>query len=90
MNGKRLSFTERANHGIIGLKPAPWNDHTDFSWPTEGYDGDLRQYDWDEYHAGRLFAATGHTREEWIALADEMLARWTDYRAHLVAMPEDP
>lgn len=72
-----------ANRGIIGLGPEPFAD----VWPTDGYDGELRSYDWE---ASGSFAQTGVTREQWLALADEMIRRWAAYRAHLLALPDDP
>ena len=71
-----------ANREIIGLAPEPFGDE----WPTHGYDGELRSYDWD---ATGAFARTGVTREQWLELTDEMIRRWTAFRAHLLALPDD-
>ena len=75
-----------ANRGIVGLEPGPW---TGADWPTEGYDGELGAQDWSFDPDEHPFAYSGHTREEWLQLADEMIARWTAWRAHVEALPAD-
>lgn len=76
-----------ANQGIVGLSQGPWNfDPDDFrSWPTHGYDGDLTRSptEWDEKN---IFVRSGHTREEWIALADMMILRWKAWRRHIESL----
>ncbi len=79
-------FTKAANHGIIGLGPAPW-DGGEFerftAWPTEGYDGAFFAHDWEQT---TTLGQSGHTREEWLALADAMIARWTAWKAHVATL----
>lgn len=81
-------FWKHANYGIIGLGPEPWDDPEDsLSWPTEGFDGPLMLNGWrdpDEPIDG--VANSGQTREEWLALADEMIRRWTAWRAHVASL----
>jgi hypothetical protein len=56
------------------------------AWPTYGYDGPLRELDWgDDGECGR----TGHTRAEWLELADTMIARWQAWRARVAALPPE-
>lgn len=70
-----------ANCGIIGIGPGPHMQADDSSsWPTDGYDSVLVKYDWDSGVPGS-FAWSGYSREEWLELADEMLRRWTEFRA---------
>jgi hypothetical protein len=80
-------FWLHANHGIIGLAPGPWDDANELHWPTEGYDSPLASYSWEE---GGDFRGTGHSRDEWLALADVMIARWTAWRAHIATGVEVP
>jgi hypothetical protein len=79
-----------ADRGLIGLAPEPWDlAHDAFAWPTAGFDSVLAGYDWeaDARAPGNPFAWTGQTREEWLALADEMIRRWTAWRAHVASLP---
>ena len=80
-------FWAGANQGIVGLAAGPWDAREGLHWPTEGYDSALVSYDWD--HEAGSFGWTGQTREEWLALADEMIARWTAWRAHVVTLPPE-
>lgn len=77
-----------ANRGIIGLAPPPWDADDEMDWPTEGYDGALYKYQCGPNYENHGIAASGHTREEWVALADEMIVRWTAWREHVQALPE--
>jgi hypothetical protein len=84
----------KANQGIFGLAPGPWdfNDlYASFSYPTDGYDGRLGAL--DNEHEGDfsgLVERSGHTREEWLRLANAMIVRWADWRAALIArFPEE-
>lgn len=82
MPNRLADAVKRANRSIIGLPAGPW-DHNE--WPTEGYDGPLILYDWTaaEARPDDPFAGTGATREEWLALADEMIARWAAWKQHI-------
>lgn len=80
-----------ANQGIVGL--GPWDE--DGWWPTEGYDGHLykhRHYIGDgEYrHKSQIFAISGHSPDEWLALGDAMIARWQAWQRHIASLPDDP
>jgi hypothetical protein len=68
----------------IGLCPAPWVGD-EKQWPTYGYDGHLAKVTYDD--EPKTFADSGYSREEWLALADEMIARWTAWRAHIASLP---
>lgn len=76
--------------GIVGLGEA---EPEGAWWPTEGYDADLYAYNsWDgqAYRpTTQRFLRSGHTREEWLALADVMLDRWAEWRQHILSMPDD-
>lgn len=80
-------FTQRAHCGIIGIAPPPWNANDNLDWPTGGYDSPLSEALWEEEVP--IFERTGYTREEWLALADEMIARWTAWKAHITELPDD-
>jgi hypothetical protein len=69
----------------IGLGPAPWNDGDWQKWPTHGYDSEIAKVTYDD--EPKTFADSGYSREEWLALADEMIARWTAWRAHIASLP---
>jgi hypothetical protein len=70
----------------IGLGPAPWT--ADEGWPTHGYDGQIRDLDYVDRDPANNIAETGHTREEWLALADAMIQRWTAWRAWVAELPD--
>lgn len=74
-----------ANRGIIGLAPGPWDES---DWPSEGYDGQLYAFNFDaaDERPDDPFARSGYTREEWLTLADEMIQRWTDWKAHIAGL----
>lgn len=80
-----------ANKGIVGLG----SDEDDEWWPTDGYDGALfkyRSYIGDGVYRDKsqIFAISGHTREEWLALGDAMIARWKAWQRHITSLPDDP
>jgi hypothetical protein len=87
---------EKAHMGIIGLAPAPWFDEDDIvtAWPTGGYDSPLHACAWHEWVDGEcvvemdMWKRSGHTKAEWIALADEMIARWSAWKAELSEFDE--
>lgn len=85
-------FWRATSHGIVGLAPGPWDAHDGLHWPTDGYDGALVRYDWPAATArpDDPFAFTGHPREEWLALADEMIARWAAWRAYIATLSAPP
>jgi hypothetical protein len=67
-----------------GIGPGPYtNDNPE--WPTYGYDGSL--CGWEPPPRVRVDGYSGCTRAEWQAIADEMLARWTEWRAWMNAAP---
>jgi hypothetical protein len=76
---------------IIGLPVGPWDVNDWYDWPTEGYDGPLAKSDWEGVDArpDDPFAMSGYTREEWLALGDEMIARWTAWRDYIASLPAE-
>lgn len=80
----------KANQGIVGLAPPPWdfNNPFMFAWPTDGYDGSINDSvaDWE---LRTPFARSGHTKAEWIDLADAMIDRWMAWRAAVHALPDE-
>lgn len=75
-----------ANQGLIGLGPPPWDLRAWDGWPTEGYDGSLSEH----WHEGTIFRRSGHTKAEWLQLANEMIGRWTAWRAEVERYPDEP
>lgn len=86
-DAKHLPIGANANHGLIGLGPAPWGDFDAMHWPTDGYDATLAGYDWQAADRGDVFGWSTFTREDWLALGDDMIARWTAWRAHIATLP---
>lgn len=84
-----------ANCGIIGL--APYDEDEGWEWPTEGYDGYLctrgtsvRGGNQEYFPDSDAFQKSGHTREEWLALADAMIERWKAWRSYITLLSETP
>jgi hypothetical protein len=82
-----------ANCGIVGL--GPYDPEEGMPWPTEGYDAHLFKYNRylpnGEYREeDHVFAISGHSREEWLALAEVMIERWNAWKEYIQAMPDDP
>lgn len=66
-----------------GIGPGPYTSEEP-EWPTYGYDGTL--VDWFRINKSRR--SGGRTREEWLAIADEMLSRWTEWREWCRTAPD--
>ena len=83
------NWWDEANCGIVGLGPIEDEDGR-IVWPTEGYDGPLTtrwDVEWEEWDTNPL-AASGRTKEEWLALADAMIARWAAWRERVAALTD--
>lgn len=89
----------RANQGIVGLTEGPWDASECMDWPTDGYDGHLHECDWHKYRDNvfvkencyqveNVFEQSGHTKDEWMFLADTMIKRWADWKAFISTLEE--
>lgn len=92
-------FWESANLGIVGLSllQSENGDDVTIDWPTEGYDGHLHECRWHKWPEGSkvplaiegVFKQSGHTKAEWLELADVMIARWQEWKAEIEGTPEE-
>lgn len=82
-----MSISDLANRGIVGIAPGPWKPDDGMHWPTEGYDSPLYAHQHGENYDRHGLAASGHTRAEWVALADEMIARWAAWKVWVEQLP---
>lgn len=81
-----------ANDGIVGL--GPYDEVDGWPWPSEGYDADLfkhHRYTPQGYREeNQIFAISGHTKQEWLDLAELMMERWKMWRGYIATLPDDP